>query len=84
MTQHSFREQAIAGGLHAHSVGSAYPFHPVYIANGDKGHWEVHNLMTGKVLTGLNEPVTTETAELAGLIAESYALGKPMSVWRWA
>lgn len=42
--------KAIAGGLQAHSVGGSYPLHPVYIANGDSGHWEVHNLQTGQKL----------------------------------
>lgn len=44
------QQRAVAGGLHATSVGGRYPWAPVYLANGAGGHWEAHNLQNGQKL----------------------------------
>jgi len=82
------RDRAIAGGLHASSVGSSYPFHAVAIANGDNVEYEVWNLQTGhKLHTGYSDMhvLRTQTANEAMSLAESAFLGRlPTSYWRFA
>lgn len=57
--------QAVAGGLQQHSIGGTYPFHPVAFANGDKVHWEVHNLRACTIMCDpvTDQPFVHDTAE---------------------
>ena len=57
----------LSGGLQQHSIGGSYPFNPVAFANGDKVHWEVHNLRYGTIMCDptTNQPFVCDTAEEA-------------------
>lgn len=62
--------RAIAGGLQAHSVGGTYPFCVVGIGNGDKTHFEVHNLQTDEVLSCGGVPAKFVYSGFARSVAE--------------
>lgn len=65
--------RAVAGGLHATSIGGRYPWAPVYIDQGDRGHWEAHNLQTGQKLryaAALGAAVLLVAAQRAEVILE--------------
>jgi hypothetical protein len=76
------QRNAIAGGLHASSVGKAYPW--AIVGRGDK--WEVHNLQTGMVLHAKGLPYQSDLPHEAEHWAIKAAqglleLGETFSQW---